>query len=84
MVRDLLVAEPPVPFFAVHEGFDLVPPLLSRRTLIGEPGQFPAQHEALEALLPKIPVSGHCPRELLPQLVQEDLQRETLVNPVSK
>ena len=25
MVRDLPVAEPPVPFFPVHEGFDLIP-----------------------------------------------------------
>jgi hypothetical protein len=28
MVRDLPVAEPPVPFSAVHEGFDLVPEVL--------------------------------------------------------
>jgi len=39
MVRDLPVAEPPVPFFPVHEGFNLIPVMagkLSPRNPAGE------------------------------------------------
>ena len=60
----------------------VIPPLFRRRPLIVEPGRLPVQHETLEALLPEIPVAEHRPGQLLPQLVPEDLQRETLVNPV--
>jgi hypothetical protein len=61
---------------------EVIPTFFHRRALIVEPRRLSVPNEALETLLPEIPVADHRPRQIFPQLVPEDLQRESLVNPV--